>query len=131
MSWTPPGRAKSVRVRVCRGVTCTGFLADDVFRAFRAEVVAAGLSGDVSVERAGCFARCGGGVTVVVSDESPPGGAPSDPFAPTPAAAGDAAGIVYPEVSAPEVLRIVDEHLTQGVPVAELRIARRGAKPVA
>lgn len=118
-------------VLVCRGVTCAGFLADDVFRALRASVDRAGLRETVSVERAGCFARCGGGVTVVVRDAPTRSEADgcAEPFAWRPTSAVDErAGVVYPEVSAPEVPRIVEEHLRAGRPVAAMLVARRGAK---
>jgi (2Fe-2S) ferredoxin len=101
---------QSYQVYVCRGVTCSSWFADDVFREFGRYVRRLDLGDRVDLDRGGCYDRCGGGVTVVVRCTG-------------------AEEVVYPEVLEPEVGRIAREHLQGGEPVAELCLARRGAKP--
>lgn len=132
----PPAHA--YRVFVCNGVHCTTFLADDVYRAWRDEVRAARIGDRVSLARSGCFSRCGGGVTVVVRRETAAGARldpiDADPFALRPEGrvlGGDslaADDVVYPEVCATDVARVVREHLIEGQPVHEWRVGKRGSK---
>jgi (2Fe-2S) ferredoxin len=95
---------------VCRGVTCTSLFADDVYRELRRLLQKTGLVSRVTLERGGCYDRCGGGVTVVVRCEGTP-------------------DVVYPEVLETEVGRIVREHLANDRPISDLQGVRRGAKP--
>ncbi len=104
------------QVFVCRGVTCSSLFADDVFREFRRLLGRRGLSAHVTLDRGGCYGRCGGGVTVVVRADAALAASPD---------------VVYPEVLEPEVVRIVSLHLEGGEPIAEMQTVRRGAKPPA
>lgn len=73
--------------------------AEDIVRQLKQAVAAAGLTGQVRINKAGCFSQCGHGPMVVVYPE----------------------GCWYAGVSPADANEIVRSHLVGGTPVARLR----------
>ncbi len=95
-------RAQAPReVLVCAGGACISCHSMDVGTAMEEALAAAGLSGTVRVVRVGCIGLCDAGPVVIVSPE----------------------GTMYGRVTAADVPRIVEQHLSGGAPVDDLEIA--------
>ncbi len=71
----------------------------EIHKAFKEQVVRAGLKGKVRVNKSGCLDQCGHGPSVVVYPE----------------------GVWYSHLSLEDVPVIVEEHLASGRPVERLR----------